>query len=40
MVFPVVAPPNPLGDRDLNKLESTYVRKLSCKYELFWLIGS
>jgi hypothetical protein len=40
MVFPIVAPPDP-GDHNLKKLESIhYIRKLSCKYDLFWLSGS
>jgi hypothetical protein len=27
-------------DHDVNNSESTLYQKLSCKYDLFWLIGS
>jgi hypothetical protein len=38
--FPIVAPPNPLGTMIWTDLNLHYIRKLSYKYELFWLSGS
>ena len=40
MIFPIVAPPDPPGIMMLTILNLHYIRKLSCKYDLFWLSGS
>ena len=40
MVFPIVAPPDPQGIMMLTILNLHYIRKLSCKYDLFYLSGS
>ena len=41
MVFPIVAPSDPrAGTMVCTNLNLHYIRKLSCKYELFWLSGS
>jgi hypothetical protein len=40
MVFPICGPSRPLGTLACTNLNLHYIRKLSCKYELFWLSGS
>jgi hypothetical protein len=38
--FPYCGPSRPPGTMMWTTLNLHYIRKLSCKYELFWLIGS
>ena len=38
--FPYCCPSRPLGTMMLTILNLHYIKKLSCKYELFWLSGS
>jgi hypothetical protein len=38
--FPYCGPSRPPGSMMLTILNLHYIIKLSCKYELFWLIGS
>jgi hypothetical protein len=40
IVSNIVTPPDPLGTMSFIDLILHYVRKLSCKFELFWIIGS
>jgi hypothetical protein len=38
--FPYCGPSGPLGTMMWTILNLHYIRKLSCKYDLFWLTGS
>jgi hypothetical protein len=40
MVFPIVAPIDPTRTMIWTNLNLHYIRKLSCRYDLFWLSGS
>jgi hypothetical protein len=40
MVYSIDVPLPTPGEHDMKKSNLHYIRKLSCKYDLFWLSGS